>query len=207
VPRGVEGIQREKLVGPVREQHDEITAGDEIAGADLHHLRDAVSGTAAKYASANIRPGGSIVLTTGIAGARPLKGWTIAASICGAMVSLTRALAVELAPTRVNAVSPGVVRTALWDNMSEADRSAMYQQVGAALPVGRVGEASDIAESFLYLMREGYGTGQVIVVDGGASRCRSRVDRRVVSGPIAFPNRMEGTAAATTTTITTTDRS
>ena len=124
--------------------------------------------TAAKYASANIRPGGSIVLTTGIAWTRPLKGWTIAASICGAMVSLTRALAVELAPTRVNAVSPGVVRTALWDNMSEADRSAMYQQVGAALPVGRVGEASDIAESFLYLMREGYGTGQVIVVDGGA---------------------------------------
>jgi len=166
-----------------------------------------VSGTAAKYASANIRPGGSIVLTTGIAGARPLKGWTIAASICGAMVSLTRALAVELAPTRVNADSPGVVRTALWDNLSEADRSAMYQQVGAALPVGRVGEASDIAESFLYLMREGYGTGQVIVVDGGASRCRSRVDRRVVSGPIAFPNRMEGTAAATTTSITTTDRS
>lgn len=146
-----------------------------------------MSGTAAKYASANIRPGGSIVLTTGIAGARPLKGWTIAASICGAMVSLTRALAVELAPTRVNAVSPGVVRTALWDNLSEADRSAMYQQVGAALPVGRVGEASDIAESFLYLMREGYGTGQVIVVDGGASRCRSRVDRCVVSGPDSVP--------------------
>jgi NAD(P)-dependent dehydrogenase (short-subunit alcohol dehydrogenase family) len=68
---------------------------------------------------------------------------------------------------RVNAVSPGVVKTALWSNMSEADRDAMYRDIGAALPVGRVGEASDIAQTYLYLMREGFGTGQVIVVDGG----------------------------------------
>jgi NAD(P)-dependent dehydrogenase (short-subunit alcohol dehydrogenase family) len=90
-----------------------------------------------------------------------------AASICGAMDALTRALAVELAPVRVNAVSPGVVRTALWSNMSEADRDAMYRDIGAALPVGRVGEARDIAQAYLYLMREGFSTGQVVVVDGG----------------------------------------
>jgi NAD(P)-dependent dehydrogenase (short-subunit alcohol dehydrogenase family) len=68
---------------------------------------------------------------------------------------------------RVNAVSPGVVRTALWDNMPAADREGMYRGIGAALPVGRVGEASDIAQTYLYLMREGFSTGQVIVVDGG----------------------------------------
>jgi NAD(P)-dependent dehydrogenase (short-subunit alcohol dehydrogenase family) len=56
---------------------------------------------------------GSIVLTTGIAGQRPQKGWVIAASVCGTIEALTRALAVELAPIRVNAVSPGVVRTNL----------------------------------------------------------------------------------------------
>ena len=94
-------------------------------------------------------------------------GWTVAASICGAIDALTRALAVELAPIRVNAVSPGVVRTALWDNMAESDREALYREVGNALPVGRVGEASDIAEAYLYLMREGFSTGQVIAVDGG----------------------------------------
>src|SRR6266850_5534387 len=123
--------------------------------------------SAVKYGRAGIRPGGSIVLTTGAAKDRPHRGWAVAASICGAIDALTRALAVELAPIRVNAVSPGVVRTALWDNMAESDREALYREVGNALPVGRVGEASDIAEAYLYLMREGFSTGQVIAVDGG----------------------------------------
>jgi NAD(P)-dependent dehydrogenase (short-subunit alcohol dehydrogenase family) len=123
---------------------------------------------AVKYGSPHIRAGGSITLTTGIAGQRPRQGWTIAASICGAMESLTRALAVELAPIRVNAVSPGVVRTELWSGMAKADRDAMYRDIGQKLPVGRAGEADDLAQSYLYLMREGYSTGQVIVVDGGA---------------------------------------
>ncbi|MEA2924356.1 MAG: hypothetical protein QOD25_1478 [Alphaproteobacteria bacterium] len=123
---------------------------------------------AVKYAHASIRPGGSIVLTTGVAKDRPRKGWTVAASICGAMDALTRALAVELAPIRVNTVSPGVVRSPLWSNMSEADREAFYRGAGEALPVGRVGEPGDIAEAYLYLMRGGYSTGQVVTVDGGA---------------------------------------
>jgi NAD(P)-dependent dehydrogenase (short-subunit alcohol dehydrogenase family) len=123
---------------------------------------------AIKFGSPNIRPGGSVVLTTGIAGTRPRKGWSVAASICSAMEGLTRALAVELAPIRVNAVSPGVVRSPLWNSMSEADRAAMYRDVGAALPVRRVGEVADIAATHLYLMRENFSTGQTIVVDGGA---------------------------------------
>jgi NAD(P)-dependent dehydrogenase (short-subunit alcohol dehydrogenase family) len=122
---------------------------------------------AVKHGSHSIRAGGSIVLTTGIASARPRTGWTVGASICGAMEALTRALAVELAPVRVNAVSPGVVRTTLWSNMSEADREAMYRQVGAAIPVGRVGEPHDIAQAYLYLMRADFSTGQVITIDGG----------------------------------------
>lgn len=123
--------------------------------------------TAVKYGTPHIRAGGSIVLTTGVAGARPRKGWTVAASICSAMEGLTRALAVELAPVRVNAVSPGVVRSPLWGAMSEYDREAMYRDASARLPVGRVGEVEDIAETYLYLMRENFSTGQVIVVDGG----------------------------------------
>jgi NAD(P)-dependent dehydrogenase (short-subunit alcohol dehydrogenase family) len=123
---------------------------------------------AAKYGSPHIRPGGSITLTNGVAALRPHKGWTVAASICGAMEALTRALAVELAPIRVNAVCPGVVKTELWSGMSQSNRAAMYRDIGQKLPVGRVGEADDLAQAYLYLMREGYSTGQVIVVDGGA---------------------------------------
>jgi NAD(P)-dependent dehydrogenase (short-subunit alcohol dehydrogenase family) len=123
---------------------------------------------AVKYGSPHIRAGGSITLTTGVAGPRPRKGRTIVASICGAMEALTRALAVELAPIRVNAVCPGVVRTELWNDMTETDRDAMYQDLGQRLPIGRVGEPEDLAHAYVYLMREAYSTGQVIVVDGGA---------------------------------------
>jgi NAD(P)-dependent dehydrogenase (short-subunit alcohol dehydrogenase family) len=84
------------------------------------------------------------------------------------MEGLTRALAVELAPIRVNIVSPGVVKTSLWSNMTEAERNALYRETAERLPVGHVGEVEEIAEAYLYLMRQGYSTGQVLVVDGGA---------------------------------------
>jgi NAD(P)-dependent dehydrogenase (short-subunit alcohol dehydrogenase family) len=158
--------------------HLVFTAGDalklnELAATDLGKARHAFELrywavlAAVKHASTHIRPGGSIVLTTGIAGERPYKGWALAASVCGAIVSLTRALAVELAPIRVNAVSPGVVRTNLWGNMQEHEREGMYESVGKTLLVGRVGEACEIARAYLFLMQEGYSTGQIVVVDGG----------------------------------------
>jgi NAD(P)-dependent dehydrogenase (short-subunit alcohol dehydrogenase family) len=122
---------------------------------------------AAKYAGKYINAGGSITLTNGIVGIRPWKGWSVAASICGAVESLTRSLAIELAPIRVNAVCAGMVNTNLWSNIPEADRLAMFAQTGAQLPVGRIGEAEDIAQAFLYLIKQQFGTGQAIVVDGG----------------------------------------
>lgn len=124
---------------------------------------------AAKYGSENIRQGGSIILTSGVAGVRPQKGLTVAASICSAVEALTRALAVELSPLRVNAVSFGLMRTELWNGIPEEERNVMYETAGKALPVGRVGEPEDAAEAFLYLMREKYSTGQTIVVDGGST--------------------------------------
>ena len=124
---------------------------------------------AAKYGSPNIRSGGSIVFTSGLAGQRPHPGWSVASSICGAMEGLTRALAVELAPIRVNIVSPGVVKTPLWNNMKETDREALYRQMDEKLLVGHAGESEEIAEAYIYLMRQTYGTGQTIVVDGGGA--------------------------------------
>jgi NAD(P)-dependent dehydrogenase (short-subunit alcohol dehydrogenase family) len=123
---------------------------------------------AAKYGSGSIRKGGSIVFTSGIAGQRPQRGWALGASICAAMEGLARALAIELAPIRVNIVSPGVVRSPLWANMGEADRNALYREMAERLPVGHVGDVEEIAEAYLYLMRQSYSTGQVLVVDGGA---------------------------------------
>ena len=122
---------------------------------------------AAKHAAPHIRPGGSVTLTTGVAGRRPLKGWAVAAGVCGAIESLARGLALELAPLRVNAVAPGLVRTPLWDPMPAQEREAVFAHVGAGLPVGRVGEADDLAKAYLYLMEGGYSTGQTVVVDGG----------------------------------------
>jgi len=122
---------------------------------------------AVKYAMPHLRTGGSISLTSGIASLRPGKGWSQAAAICGAMEGFVRAMAVELAPIRVNAVMPGVVRTNLWNSMPEAERENLYSSVGKALPVGRVGVAEDIALSFLYLMKQTFGTGQCLVADGG----------------------------------------
>jgi NAD(P)-dependent dehydrogenase (short-subunit alcohol dehydrogenase family) len=158
--------------------HLVFTAGDslhlhDLASTDLTGARRAfelrywAALAAVKYGSQHIRKGGSIVLTTGIAGQRPHKGWVVAASVCGTIEALTRALAVELAPIRVNAVSPGVVRTNLWQSMNAAEREHLYESVGRSLPVGRVGEPHDIAQAYLFLMHEGFATGQTIVVDGG----------------------------------------
>jgi NAD(P)-dependent dehydrogenase (short-subunit alcohol dehydrogenase family) len=158
--------------------HLVFTAGDslhlqDLATTDLKQARRAfelrywAALAAVKYGSKNIRKGGSIVLTTGVAGQRPHKGWVVAASVCGTIEALTRALALELAPIRVNAVSPGVVRTNLWQNMSSSEREQLFESLGKRLPVGRVGEAHDIAQAYLFLMQEGFSTGQTVVVDGG----------------------------------------
>lgn len=158
--------------------HLVFTAGDslrlgELAKTDLSEARRAFdirywgALTAVKHGAPHMTKGGSIVLTTGIAALRPHSGWAFGASVCGAMEALTRALAVELAPLRVNAVSPGLVATNLWQNMSEADRAAMYEQAGKHLPAGRVGEARDVAAAYLFLMECGFATGQTYVVDGG----------------------------------------
>ena len=155
-----------------------FTAGDslrlhELAATDLKHARRAFelrywsALAAVKYGSPHIRKGGSVVLTTGIAGRRPHKGWAVAASVCGTIEALTRALAIELARIRVNAVSPGLVRTNLWQNMSAAERAHLYESVGNSLPIGRVGEVDDVAQAYLFLMQEEFSTGQTVVVDGG----------------------------------------
>ncbi|RAJ08458.1 NAD(P)-dependent dehydrogenase (short-subunit alcohol dehydrogenase family) [Chitinophaga skermanii] len=123
---------------------------------------------AVKYATPHINPGGSINLMGGIAGARPGAGWFLAASMCGAIEAFCRAMAVELSPIRVNAVAAGVIKTNLWNSMPETERAAFYTNVGNSLLLKRVGEAEEIAQTFVFLMQQTFATGQTFVIDGGA---------------------------------------
>jgi NAD(P)-dependent dehydrogenase (short-subunit alcohol dehydrogenase family) len=122
----------------------------------------------ARCATEHVDPRGSVTFMGGTGARRPSPGLTVTGGAVGAAEALIRGLAVELAPIRVNAVAPGVVRSDLWREMSEEDRSAMYDSLSEALPVGRVGEVGDIAETFLYLMRNGYSSGTIVTVDGGS---------------------------------------
>jgi NAD(P)-dependent dehydrogenase (short-subunit alcohol dehydrogenase family) len=124
---------------------------------------------AVKYAAPLINEGGSIGLTSGTASIRPGAGWSVASAICGAMEGFVRAMAVELSPIRVNCVVPGVIRTPLWDSMGPQDRDALFQQVSGSSLVKRVGHPDDVAQGFLYLMKQRNGTGQSLLIDGGAA--------------------------------------
>ncbi len=122
---------------------------------------------AARYGAAGIIPGGSITMFAGVASEKPLPGLVAYAAVNGAVEGLCRTLAVELAPLRVNVVSPGIVRTPVYAGMPGEEREALFEAVGSKLPVKRVGRAEDVAKTVLYLMQNGFTTGTVIQVDGG----------------------------------------
>jgi NAD(P)-dependent dehydrogenase (short-subunit alcohol dehydrogenase family) len=118
--------------------------------------------------SAQIRPGGSLTLVTGFLSVRPRPNSAIVGSANGALESLARSLALELAPVRVNAVSPGVIDTPIRAAMPEEARREMLAKTAASLPVGRVGQGEDIARQILSFMANGFATGSIVYIDGGA---------------------------------------
>ncbi|MBE9189622.1 SDR family oxidoreductase [Gloeocapsopsis crepidinum LEGE 06123] len=119
-----------------------------------------------KYAQ--IADCGSIVLFSGILSRRPSPGYTVLAAINAAVEAFGRALALELAPVRVNVVSPGLVDTPVYAGMPQQQREAFLQSTADKLPVKRIGQPEDIAATVLYLLENGYTTGTVIDVDGGS---------------------------------------
>jgi NAD(P)-dependent dehydrogenase (short-subunit alcohol dehydrogenase family) len=160
--------------------HLVVTVGDPLQlaglrGMDIADARRAFEVrfwgqyTAAKFGSEKIRAGGSITLTSGLASQRPSNGFAVPASTCAAIEGLTRALAIELAPIRVNVVCAGIVRTELWDQIPEPARGELMHSAQARLPAGRVGEAADAGQAYLYLMRNGFSTGTVLILDGGGA--------------------------------------
>jgi NAD(P)-dependent dehydrogenase (short-subunit alcohol dehydrogenase family) len=109
----------------------------------------------------------SIVFVSGVAATTPMRGGSATAAVNGAIEALVRTLAVELAPVRVNAVSPGIIATPTWDAMAAEDREAMFDRLAGALPAARVGTADDLAEAIWLLLTNGFVTGIVLPVDGG----------------------------------------
>lgn len=125
---------------------------------------------AAKYGAPHIRPGGSIILFSGMSSQKPPSGGTLPASLNSAVEGLGGALAVELAPEiRVNTIAPGVIDTPVWEQMSTSDRANMFEAVSGMVAVGRVGTPADIATAALYLMANGYSTGNTLFIDGGVT--------------------------------------
>ena len=124
---------------------------------------------AARYAAPKMSAAGSITLFAGIWSQRPPAGASVIAAINSAIEGLARALAGELAPIRVNAVSPGIVDTPIYDRMAPGAKEAMFQQAAAAIPAKRIAQPGEIAQTVLYLMGSGYTTGSTLYVDGGAT--------------------------------------
>jgi NAD(P)-dependent dehydrogenase (short-subunit alcohol dehydrogenase family) len=123
--------------------------------------------SAIKHASRRIAPDGSITLTDGVVSRRPRKGAAVSTAMAGAIEHLTQALAVDLAPIRVNVVCPGLILTGVWDSIPEDKRAAQVQEMTKLQPLPRAGDPSEAAQAYLYAMRGGFTTGQVLVVDGG----------------------------------------
>jgi len=117
--------------------------------------------------AAKIRPGGSVTFTTGTVAFKPSQGWGIAAGLGGAIDAVTRGLAVDLAPVRVNIICPGYVDTDLYRNMPEERRAAVLKHALEKSLVKHVDSGDEVAEAYLFVMKCNYITGQTIHADGG----------------------------------------
>lgn len=155
--------------------HVVVTAGDIRTGPlRKQSTEEAQAGMNAKFwgawrvaAAANIADGGSLTLTSGAFALRPAPGRVIAGAINAAIEGLARGLALELAPVRVNVVSPGLVDTPLWSAMPEEKRRAYFEKTAAALPARRIASADDVARLYLTAMTTPILTGTTLLADGG----------------------------------------
>lgn len=120
-----------------------------------------------KHGVPQLQEGGSILFFSGLAADRPAPGTSIVSALNAGVEGFTRALAIELAPVRVNAISPGVVDTEGWAFMEPAAREAFFAQLATQLPARRIGSPDNLAEAALFALDNAYLTGEVLHVNGG----------------------------------------
>lgn len=121
----------------------------------------------AKHLAPQVTPNGSFVLFSGVNAFKVNVGYLGVAITNGAVDFLTRSLAVELAPVRVNAISPGVIDTGAWDSLGDEPKRAFFEDVSATNPAGRIGTIDDIAQAALFAMTNTFMTGVTLKIDGG----------------------------------------
>ena len=124
----------------------------------------------AKLAPKYMTPGpkSSITLTTGIRAQKPATGWSLSAAWGSGIEGMARGLALDLAPLRINVVSPGAVDTEAFDFLSKEQRAAVLQKYKEGTLVGNVGKPEDLAEAYLHCMKDCFLTGTVLASNGGA---------------------------------------
>lgn len=122
---------------------------------------------AVRHAMTSLTETGSVVLVTGAAARKAVPGATGIAATNGALMAMLGPLTLELAPRRINAVSPGVIDTPYWETVTEDRRDALFEMAANQLPVGRVGTPEEVAEAVLFAMTNRFTTGAIIDCDGG----------------------------------------
>lgn len=116
-----------------------------------------------------LRSDGSITLITAASARSAFAGTAGIAAANGALEAMVAPLAVELAPLRVNAVSPGVIDTHWWNGLPDEQRRAYFEAVAAVTPVRRVGKPADVADAIVFLAGAGFISGTVLECTGGSN--------------------------------------
>jgi NAD(P)-dependent dehydrogenase (short-subunit alcohol dehydrogenase family) len=156
-------------------EHVVFTAGDQLATMPIQDMN-----------MANVKKAGQIryfaplllakhlpkstqsyTMTSGGVAFKPIKDWTPIGGYAAALHAMTRNLALDLAPVRVNLISPGAVDTDLWQNLGESEKSKMFESLSSKMLTGRVGRVEDVVEGYLALIRDENCTGMIYVTDGG----------------------------------------
>ncbi|KAI1357797.1 short-chain dehydrogenase [Xylaria arbuscula] len=171
--------------------HVVYTAADSLSLGDLQtvtpelalkaaHMRFVVPVLVGKVVERHLRKKGavagtgsgdkSLILTTGSIASKPAPGGVLLRiSRAGLRLVMTRNLALDLSPVRVNAVEPGLVNTGLWDPgySSAEEREAGLMKMAARLPVGKPGDVEEVVEAYMYLLRDANATGETVQTRGG----------------------------------------
>ena len=166
--------------GSKKLDHVVFTAGDAIIPVPLAQITPDVISRAAAVRSvapvilAKLLPGyirmtssSSLTLTGGTNTDKPMPGWAVVAGVGATIEGLARGFAVDLKPLRVNTVSPGAVHTELFDSIPEAGRAGLIESMRAATLTGTIGRPEDVAEAYVYCMRDHFVDGVVIQTNGG----------------------------------------
>jgi NAD(P)-dependent dehydrogenase (short-subunit alcohol dehydrogenase family) len=153
-------VTRRGGAGPVEALADKDMA-DAFVGKPSAHLQ----AVAASLPTLDAR--GSVTLVSAGSAQSALPGTALLAAVNGAIEAAVPPLARELAPRRVNAISPGVIETGWWDVLPEADRRTTFEQFSQETPVGRIGDANDVAHAICELIANDYINGVVLPCDGG----------------------------------------